>query len=138
MWLDDDNVSALACLCDTISSFDFSCFTKKNTAPSKAQQTPVSGLFSEMVKDIEAHFDMTVRQKAIFECLHAPHAQDFLLAIHMDGLGQHMSPVEYRNILNYRLMIPLFPVDAICHICRKACLNSLGEHHVHCKELPDF
>ncbi|GKE51745.1 hypothetical protein Tco_1486901, partial [Tanacetum coccineum] len=54
------------------------------------------------------------------------------------GLGQHMSPVEYRIILKYRLMIPLFPVDAICHVCRKACLDSFGEHAVHCKELPGF
>ncbi|GJS07040.1 hypothetical protein Tco_0363836 [Tanacetum coccineum] len=33
------------------------------------------------VKDMEVHFDMTVRQKAVFECLRAPHAQDFLLAV---------------------------------------------------------
>nr|GEW99157.1 putative reverse transcriptase domain-containing protein [Tanacetum cinerariifolium] len=56
-----------------------------------------------------------------FECLRAPHAQDFLLAIPIDGLGQHMSPVKYRTILKYRLMIPLFPIDAICPVCRKAC-----------------
>ncbi|GJX03380.1 hypothetical protein Tco_0189296 [Tanacetum coccineum] len=55
--------------------------------------------FSEMVKDMKVHFDMTMRQKAVFECLRAPHAQDFLLAIPIDGLGQHMSPVEYRTIL---------------------------------------
>ncbi|GKB26590.1 hypothetical protein Tco_0865991 [Tanacetum coccineum] len=92
----------------------------------------------EMVKDMEVHFDMTVRQKAVFECLRAPHAQDFLLAIPIDGLGQHMSPVEYRTILKYRLMIPLFPVDEICPVCRKACLDSFGEHAVHCKELSGF
>ncbi|GJV79786.1 hypothetical protein Tco_1515656 [Tanacetum coccineum] len=91
-----------------------------------------------MVKDIEVHFDMTVRQKAVFEFLRSSHAQDFLLAIPIDGLGQHMSPVEYRTILKYRLMIPLFPVDAICPVCRKACLDSFGEHAVHCKELPGF
>nr|GEZ29478.1 putative reverse transcriptase domain-containing protein [Tanacetum cinerariifolium] len=39
-----------------------------------------------------------------------------------------MSPVEYRTILKYRLMIPLFSVDAICPVCRKSCLNSFGEH----------
>ncbi|GKA55763.1 hypothetical protein Tco_0754835 [Tanacetum coccineum] len=79
-----------------------------------------------MVKDMEVRFDMTVRQKAVFECLRAPHAQDFLLAILIDGIGQHMSPVEYHTILKYRLMIPLFPVDAICLVCRKACLDSFG------------
>nr|GEX70109.1 putative reverse transcriptase domain-containing protein [Tanacetum cinerariifolium] len=35
-------------------------------------------------------------------------------------------------------MIQLFPVDAICPVCRKACLDSFGEHAVHCKELPGF
>ena len=81
---------------------------------------------------------MSVRQKAVFECLQAPHAQDFLLAIPIDGLGQHMSSIEYRTILKYRLMIPIFPNDEICPICRKACLDSFGEHAVHCKELPGF
>nr|GEX33382.1 transcription factor, MADS-box [Tanacetum cinerariifolium] len=32
----------------------------KDTVPSKAQQTLVSSLFSEMVKDMEVHFDMTL------------------------------------------------------------------------------
>nr|GEW76620.1 putative reverse transcriptase domain-containing protein [Tanacetum cinerariifolium] len=93
---------------------------------------------SEMIKDIKVYFDMTMRQKPFFECLRAPHAQDFLLAIPIDGLGQHMLPVEYRIILKYRLMISLFSVDATCHVCRKASLNSFGEHAVHCKELPGF
>ncbi|GJS63875.1 hypothetical protein Tco_0678439 [Tanacetum coccineum] len=56
----------------------------------------------------------------------------------LHGLDQHMSLVEYRTILKYRLMIPLFLVDAICPVCRKACLDSFGEHAVHCKELPGF
>ncbi|GKB63997.1 hypothetical protein Tco_0920183 [Tanacetum coccineum] len=86
--MDDDYVSAVNCLRDTIPRFDFSCFTNKDTAPSKAQQTLASALFSEMVKDMEVHFDMTVRQKAVFECL----------------------------------------LDEICPVCRKACLDSFGEH----------
>ncbi|GJU25516.1 hypothetical protein Tco_1164137 [Tanacetum coccineum] len=136
--MDDDYVSALVCLRDTIPSFDFSGFTNKDTVSSKAQQTLENVLFSEMLKDMEVHFDMTMRQKAVFECLRAPHAQDFLLAIPIDGLGQHMSPVEYRSILKYRLMIPLFSVDAICPVCHKACLDSFGEHPVHCKEPSGF
>ncbi|KAL7606538.1 hypothetical protein Lser_V15G14664 [Lactuca serriola] len=87
---------------------------------------------------MEVHFDMTPRQKAFFQCLRAPHAQDFLLAIPIHGLGQHMSLVEYRTILKYRLMIPIFPADEICPVCRKACLDSFGEHAVHCKELSGF
>ncbi|GKB22858.1 hypothetical protein Tco_0862259 [Tanacetum coccineum] len=95
-------------------------------------------IFSEMVKDMEAHFDMTVRQKAVFKCLRAPHAQDFLLYIPIDGLGQHMSPVEYHTIIKHHLIILLLPVDAICPISRKACLDSFGEHAVHCKEITCF
>ncbi|GJV10640.1 reverse transcriptase domain-containing protein [Tanacetum coccineum] len=70
----DDYVCALACLRGTIPRFDFSCFTNKDTAPSKPQQIMASALFIEMVKDMEAHFDMTVRLKVVFECLRVPHA----------------------------------------------------------------
>nr|GEU76637.1 auxilin-like protein [Tanacetum cinerariifolium] len=136
--MDDDYVSSLACLRDMIPSFDFSCFTNKDTAPFKTQQTPTSAFFSEIVKDMEVHFDIPVRHKAVFECLYALHAQDFLLDIPIDGLSQHMSPVKYRTILKYRLMIPLFLVDVICLVRRKPCLDSFGEHAVHCKELPGF
>ncbi|GKA54963.1 putative reverse transcriptase domain-containing protein, partial [Tanacetum coccineum] len=46
--IDDDYVSTLACLCDTIPSFDFNGFTNKDIVPSKAQQTLANVLFSEM------------------------------------------------------------------------------------------
>ncbi|MCI61184.1 auxilin-like protein, partial [Trifolium medium] len=74
---------------------------------------------------------MTTRQKTVFECLKAAHARDFLLAILIDGLGQHMSTVEYHTILKYRLMIPIFPKDEDCPVCRKACLDTFREHAVH-------
>jgi len=35
-------------------------------------------------------------------------------------------------------MIPLFPIGEVCPICRKACLDTFGEHVVHCKELLGF
>jgi len=41
---------------------------------------------------------LTTRQKQFLDVCKL-HAQDFLLAIPIDGLGQHMSPVEYRAIL---------------------------------------
>ncbi|MCH80439.1 hypothetical protein A2U01_0001207 [Trifolium medium] len=53
----------------------------------------------ENIVDMEFDFAVTIRQKAIFGCLKAAHAQDFLLAIPIDGLGQHMSLVEYCTIL---------------------------------------
>ena len=50
-----------------------------------------------------------------------------------------MSPIEYRSVLKYRLMIQLYPIDGTCHMpnCRKP-LDVFGEHVVHCKELPGF
>ncbi|KAL8249841.1 hypothetical protein R6Q59_006709, partial [Mikania micrantha] len=107
---------ALDCLHNSIPDLDLGGFTNKDTAPPKAQNVLASALYSKIT----------------------PHAQDFLTVIPIEGLGQHMSAVEYRAILKYRLMIPLFPVDEPCPICRKVCLDKFGEHAVHCKELPGF
>ncbi|KAK2362179.1 hypothetical protein QL285_087264 [Trifolium repens] len=121
-----------------IPTLDFSSFTSKETVPPKAQHVLASVLFSKIVKDMEVNFQLTTRQKAVFGYLQAPHAHNFLLAISIEGLGQHMSPVEYRNIPKYCLMIPLFPTDEICPVCRKACQDRFGKHTGHCQELPCF
>jgi len=76
--------------------------------------------------------------KTILECLQVAQAQDFVIAIPIDVLGQQMSPMKYRTILGHRLMIPLFPIDEVCLVCCKACLDIFEKHVVHCKELPDF
>jgi len=81
---------------------------------------------------------MTTRQKTIFWCLQATHTMDFLLVILIDGLSQHMSSMKYRTILRYCLMILLFLIDEVCLVCRKTCLNTVGEHAIHCKELHNF
>ncbi|KAL7583650.1 hypothetical protein Lser_V15G44359 [Lactuca serriola] len=49
-----------------------------------------------------------------------------------------MSLVEYRTILKYQLMIPIFLADEIYLVCCNACLDSFGEHAVHCIELIEF
>jgi len=136
MDLNFDN--ALDGLRGTFPDFDVSSFTSKYTVLSNAQHVLASALFSKIVQNMEVKFDMTTRQKAVFGCLRAPHAHDFLLAILIDGLGQHMSLVEYRIILRYRLMIPLFPINEVCPVCRKMCLDTFGEHVVHCKKLLRF
>lgn len=83
-------------------------------------------------------FDMPTRKKVIFSCLKSAHAQDFLLDVPIDRLDQNMSPVEYRTILRYNLMIHLFPIDEICPIFRKVSLDTFGEHTTHCRELSGF
>jgi hypothetical protein len=136
--MDSDFGSALDGLYETISSFDLSSFTTKDTVSLKVQHVLTCVLFGKIVQDMEVKFNMTTRQKIVFGCLQAAHSQDFLLAIPIDELGQHMSLVEYRTILKYRLMILLFPIDVVCHVCRKVCLDNFEEHAVHCKELSGF
>ncbi|GKB32178.1 hypothetical protein Tco_0871579 [Tanacetum coccineum] len=121
----------------SLPEFDLSGFSNKDTPP-KAQNVLAYALFSEMVKSLGVSFDLSPRQKAVVECLLAPRAQNFLTVIPIEGLGQHKSALEYRTIFKYRLMIPLFPIDEPCPVCRKVCLDSFGEHAVHCKELPGF
>jgi hypothetical protein len=47
----------------------------------------------------------------------------FFLVISIGRLGQHMSPLEYRIILRYRLIIPWFLIDEVCSVYRKAYLD---------------
>jgi len=35
-------------------------------------------------------------------------------------------------------MIPLFSIDEVCSVYRKVCLDTFGEHVVHCKEFSGF
>jgi hypothetical protein len=48
---------------------------------------------------MKVDFGMIIKQKVIFGCLKAAYVQEFLLAIPIDGSGQHMSTLEYRTIL---------------------------------------
>jgi hypothetical protein len=49
---------------------------------------------------MEVKFNTTTRQKIVFGCLQTTHTEDFLLAQHIDRLGQHMSHVEHHTSLN--------------------------------------
>ncbi|MCH86486.1 LCR-like protein, partial [Trifolium medium] len=44
--------------------------------------------------------------------------------ITINGLGQHISPIEYRTILKYRLVIPLFSINEVYLVCHKACMRA--------------
>ncbi|KAL6558402.1 hypothetical protein OROMI_018753 [Orobanche minor] len=136
--MDDNFHKALEALQATLLDYDFSSFTSKDTAPLKAQSILASALFGKVVKDMDRDYELSDRQKAVFDCLRATHAQDFLLAIPIEGLGQKMSPVEYQSILKNRLMIPLYPSVSRCPACFTGCLDTYGEHAVHCKVDPGF
>ncbi|GKC21173.1 hypothetical protein Tco_1023323 [Tanacetum coccineum] len=83
----------------------------------------------EIVKSLEVSFDLSPRQKAVVECLRAPRAQNFLTIIPIEGLGQHISALEYRTILKYRLMIPLHDLvrDVLYDVLKRAGISSKKE-----------
>lgn len=131
MYLDYDR--ALDGLSDVNLGFDLITFTRKGIIPPKAQHVLVISLFSKSVQNINVKFDMTTSWKAVFGCLQETHAQYFLLDIPIDGIGQHISLVEFYTILRYRLMIPLFIIDKVFLVFCKACMDTFGEHVIHCK-----
>lgn len=91
--MDYDYSCALVCLIDTIPSFDLAFLLTK-----KPPLTPTcigDCSYSKIVNDLEIHFDMTCKQKALFKCLQAPREQDFLIAIPIYRLSQYMPTVEY-------------------------------------------
>ncbi len=110
----------------------------KDTAPNKPQKTLASAFNCKTIQTTGEIFEMSSCQKTVFECLKESHAQDFLIALPINGLGQRMSAVEYRAILKYYLMIPMFPVDEPCPVCKKACLDKFGKHAFSCKEMSGF
>ena len=94
--MDSDFDNVLDGLCGTIPDFDISNFTSKDTVPLKAQHVLASALFSKSVQDMYVNLDMTARLKAILGCLQVAHAQDFLLAIPIDGRSAYVtSGVSY-------------------------------------------
>jgi hypothetical protein len=99
--MDSDFDNILDGFRDMIPTWDFSNFANKDIVPPKAQHILASSLFGKIVQDMKVDFEMTARQKPVFGCLKAAHAQDFLLVVPIDGLDQHMSPLEYCTILKY-------------------------------------
>jgi hypothetical protein len=81
--------NALDDIRDMIPNFDFSNFASNE--PIMFWRVP---FFVKIVQDIKVDFDMTTKQKIVSWCLKATHAQDCLLVILIDGLGQHMSEMN--------------------------------------------
>ncbi|KAI8852446.1 hypothetical protein BC829DRAFT_440846 [Chytridium lagenaria] len=50
------------------------------------------------------------RHRALLHSLATSHAPDFWLTLPIAGLGQVMTPSEFRAVARYRLLIPFFPI----------------------------
>nr|GEY02942.1 hypothetical protein [Tanacetum cinerariifolium] len=73
--VDSDYGYALDRVRMSLPDFDLSGFSNKDTAP------PEPRMFWRVPKSLGASFDLSPRQKAVVECLRAPHAQNFLTVI---------------------------------------------------------
>ncbi|PWA43485.1 hypothetical protein CTI12_AA535150 [Artemisia annua] len=88
--------------------------------------------FGVIEKDLVSKYSLSPRQVAILSCIRAPHAQDFLFTIPIDGLGQTMNHRQFRSALCYRLTVPMFSEGSICPSCNVHRMDIWGDHAVHC------
>ncbi|ORY40817.1 hypothetical protein BCR33DRAFT_787453 [Rhizoclosmatium globosum] len=71
------------------------------------------------------------RHQALLQSFTQQHASSFLLALPMEGLHLVMSPVEYRAILRYRLLMPLYTGRRRCRHCEHV-MDLFGDHAFCC------
>ena len=75
---------------------------------------------------LASNYMLTPIQVAILSSTQEPHAEDFLLTIPIDGLGQKINPRQFWSILCYRLTIPLFAEDSLYPSCNTAKMDVGG------------
>ncbi|XP_026379082.1 uncharacterized protein LOC113273647 [Papaver somniferum] len=74
---------------------------------------------------------MSARDSVLWKCNRVKHAQDYLLAVPISGLNQCLGPRQFRDVLCYRLGIPLFVDNSLCPSCNKS-MDIFGDHALHC------
>ena len=72
-----------------------------------------------------------MRDRARLGAVSLPHAGDFLNVVPSPILGLHMRGSEFRQIVSYRLGIPVYDVAAACPACRRESSKS-GDHAISC------
>nr|GEZ97617.1 hypothetical protein [Tanacetum cinerariifolium] len=77
-------------------------------------------------------YSLSPQHVAILSCIRAPHAQDFIFTIPIDGLGQRMNHRQFRSVLCYRLSVPMFSEGSVCPSCNAHQMDQWGDHAVHC------
>jgi hypothetical protein len=59
-------------------------------------------------------------------------SHQWLLALPNGGLGQVMTPVEFRSALHFRLLIPMRNCSSLCDLCKKRDMDIFGYHALSC------
>jgi hypothetical protein len=112
---------------------DFLNATEGASAP-QMMKTLAKCYFGVIEKDLVSKYSLSPRQLAILSSVRAPHAQDFLFTIPIDGLGQRTNPRQFRSVLCYRLTVPMFSEGSPCPSCNVHRMDQWGGggHAVHC------
>ncbi|GJX08356.1 hypothetical protein Tco_0196288 [Tanacetum coccineum] len=88
--------------------------------------------FGVIEKDLVSKYSLSPRHVSILSCIRAPHAQDFLFTIPIDGLGQRMNHRQFHSVLCYRLSVPMFFEGSLCPSCNAHRMDQWGAHAVDC------
>ncbi|GKB92251.1 hypothetical protein Tco_0964523 [Tanacetum coccineum] len=83
--------------------------------------------FTWVTKNAESTFSLSPRQIALWTSQMEDHTSDWLMKVHISGLGQTMNGKTYRCVLCYRLGIPLFYVSKPCSACSRVLLGIFTE-----------
>lgn len=127
-----------SCFANALHDFNTACSASISTpgledvAPVHSMSSLATIYFDIVVSSMPTSFKMTDRDRELWQCNRDQHAQDFLLAIPIEGLGQKIGPRHFSAILKYRLGIPFFEEDGVCPSCSSA-MDKFGDHAVHCK-----
>nr|GEU30354.1 ribonuclease H-like domain-containing protein [Tanacetum cinerariifolium] len=87
--------------------------------------------FGVIKNDLVSNYSLSPRHVAILSCVRAPHAQDFLFTIPIDGLGQRMNHRQFCSVLCYRLAVPMFSEGSLYPSCNVHRMDQWGDHDVH-------
>ncbi|KAL5723796.1 hypothetical protein ACHQM5_007146 [Ranunculus cassubicifolius] len=109
---------------------------KDEAVPPKMMKRLAEAYFSKVVCEIPCEYSVTSRQKVVMECVKMEGGQNYLYTLPIHGLGQTMTPKDYRAVLSYRLMIPIFAEGQACGGCNRFMMDQYGDHAVQCKGDP--
>jgi hypothetical protein len=110
---------------NTTCNTDSLTVTGGTSAP-QMMKTLAKCYFGVIEKDLVSKYLLSPRQVAILSSIRAPHVQDFLYAIPIDGLGQRMNPPQFRSVLCYRLAVPMFSEGSLCPSCNVHRMDKWG------------
>lgn len=74
---------------------------------------------------------MSDRDAILWQSNKIDHAQEYLKEVPITGLDQSLGPRHFRDVVCYRLGIPIFRTVEVCACCKRK-MDAFGDHALHC------